>query len=135
MNAISACHSCEHLSIQLCQCALLRVGFKCKECALIKLIGLLLTTVASQNTIHSALVLAEKGTFWASTLSHKLLPRKQTTESKLLILVSFFSGEVTSYTDTSYCILNTVGSMPFRFFWATLYTCMYLYSLQMCETY
>ena len=35
---------------------LLRVGFECKECALIKLIGLLLTTMASQNTIHSALV-------------------------------------------------------------------------------
>ena len=31
-------------------------------------------------------------------------PRKQTTEPKMLILVSIFSGEVTSYTDTSYCI-------------------------------
>ena len=30
--------------------------------------------------------------------------RKQTTEQKLLILVSFCSGEVTSYTDISYCI-------------------------------
>ena len=30
--------------------------------------------------------------------------KKQTTEPKLLILVSFFSGEVTSYTDISYCI-------------------------------
>ena len=40
----------------------------------------------------------------ASTLPHKMCPRKQTTEPKLLILVSFFSGEVTSYTDTSYCI-------------------------------
>ena len=35
-----------------------------------------------------------------------MCPRKQTTEPKLLILVSFFSGEVTSYTDPtcSYCI-------------------------------
>ena len=39
-----------------------------------------------------------------STLAHKMGPRKQTTEPKLLILVSFFSGEVTYYTDTSYCI-------------------------------
>ena len=29
-----------------------------------------------------------------------MCPRKQTTELKLLILVLFFSGEVTSYTDT-----------------------------------
>ena len=77
---------------------------RCKECALIKLLGLLLTTMASQNGIYSALVQAEKGTFWALTLSHKMCPRKQTTEPKLLIVVSFFSGEVTSYTDTSYCI-------------------------------
>ena len=34
-----------------------------------------------------------------------MCPRKQTTEPKLLILVSFFSGEVTSYTNTNYCIL------------------------------
>ena len=33
-----------------------------------------------------------------------MCPSKQTTEPKLLILVSFFSGEVTSYTDVSYCI-------------------------------
>ena len=31
-----------------------------------------------------------------------MCPRKQTTEPKLLILVSFFSGEGTPYTDTSY---------------------------------
>ena len=52
-------------------------------------------------TFFSALVEAEKGNFWASTLSHKMCPRKQTTEPKF---VSFFSGEVTTYTDTSYCI-------------------------------
>ena len=54
---------------------------------------------------HSRLVLAEKGTFEAWTLPHKMCPRKQTTEPKLVILVYFFSGEVTSYTDTNYCIL------------------------------
>ena len=45
-----------------------------------------------------------------------MCPRKQTTEPKLLILVSFCSGEVTSYTDISYCGKYAV------FFWATLYT-------------
>ena len=48
--------------------------------------------------------LAEKGKFWASTLFHKMCPRKQTTEPKLLILISFFSGEDTSSTDTCYGI-------------------------------
>ena len=43
-------------------------------------------------------------TFFALTLSLKMGPRKQTTEPKLLILVSFFSGEVTPYTDTSHSI-------------------------------
>ena len=33
-----------------------------------------------------------------------MLTRKQTTEPKLPILVSFFSGELTSYTDTNYFI-------------------------------
>ena len=43
--------------------------------------------------------------FWGATiLSDKMGPRKQTTEPNLLILVSFFSGEVTPYTDNSYCI-------------------------------
>ena len=60
---------------------------------------------------------AVKGKLWALTLPHKMCPRKQTTGPKLLILVSFFSGEVTSYTDTSYCIhIIIVGIIPFRFF-------------------
>ena len=56
-----------------------------------------------------------KGNFLNSTLPHKMCPRKQTTEPKLLILVSSFSGEVTSYTDTSYCIhiLREVYAVPF----------------------
>ena len=57
-----------------------------------------------QNGIHSRLDQAEKGTFWNSTLPHEMCPRKQTTEPKLLILVSFCSGEVTQCTGTSYCI-------------------------------
>ena len=101
-----------------------RAGFSCKECALIKLIGLLLTTMTGWNGIYSALVKAEKGQFATLTLSHKMWARKQTTEPKLVILVSFFSGEVTSYTDTSYSIYTytcIVGSIRFPFFWATLY--------------
>ena len=33
-----------------------------------------------------------------------MCPRKQTTEWKMMIMVSFFSGEDASSTDTSYCI-------------------------------
>ena len=42
-------------------------GFYCKERALIKLIGLLLTTMASRNGIYSALVYTEIEIFLAST--------------------------------------------------------------------
>ena len=59
--------------------------------------------MASRNDIHSRLVQAEKGKVWASTLSHKMCHKKQTTEPKLLILVSFW--EV----------------CRFVFYWATLY--------------
>ena len=41
---------------------------------------------------------SEKGKFWVLTLSHKMCPRKQTTEPKLVIFVSFFSGEVIPHT-------------------------------------
>ena len=58
----------------------------------------------TKNGIHSRLVQAEKAKFLNLTLPHKMCPRKQTAEPKLLILVSFFPREVTSYTDTSYCI-------------------------------
>ena len=76
--------------------------------------------MASRNGIYPALVLAEIEKFWASTLPHKMCPRKQTTKPKLLILV-FFSGEVTSYTDTSYCIHILWEVSHSIFFWATLY--------------
>ena len=99
MNAISAATAASSINAHCSQ-----AGFKCKECALIKWIGLLLTTMASQNGTHSALVQAEREKIGASTLPHQMCPRKQTTEPKWLILVSFFLGEVTSYIDTSYCI-------------------------------
>ena len=61
--------------------------------------------------------------FFPSTLSYKMGPRKQITEPKLLILVSFCS-EVTSYTDTSHIASTFCGryAAPFFFSWATLYT-------------
>ena len=43
-------------------------------------------------------------------------PRKQTTEPKLMILVSFFSGEITSYTEYQLLHPHTVGSILFCFF-------------------
>ena len=62
-------------------------------CALIKLIGLLLTTMARRNGIHSCLVQAEKGKFWVSTLSHKMCPTKQTTVHQHLWSWYHFSQE------------------------------------------
>ena len=45
----------------------------------------------------------------------------QTTGPKLLILVASFSGEVTLYTDISYCIYISWEVSHSVFFWATLY--------------
>ena len=45
-----------------------------KECALIKLIGLLLTTMASRNGIYSALVYAEKGKIWGLDIASQNVP-------------------------------------------------------------
>ena len=75
----------------------------CKECALTKLNGPLLTTMASRKDIYSSLGLVEREKFWSSTLFHRKCPIKETTEPKL-ILVSFCSGEDSSYRDTSYFI-------------------------------
>ena len=76
---------------------------RCKEHTLTKLNGLLLTIMASRNDIHSCIVSVEKEKCGTSTLSHKMCPRKQTTEPKSLILETLLSGD-TSSTDTSYCI-------------------------------
>ena len=75
--------------------------------------GLLLTAVASQNGIHSHL---KRLSFWPPTLFHKISLRKQATEAESLILLSFSSGEITSYTDTNYYIPHIVGNMPFHFY-------------------
>ena len=65
LNYIIGMNECQFGYLQLwavihltCQCALLRAGFWCKtgECTLINLIGLLLTTMASRNSINSSLV-------------------------------------------------------------------------------
>ena len=53
-----------------------------------------------------------------------ICPRKQTTEPKfmkLVILVSFYSGDVISYTESSYCIHILREVCRSLFFWATLY--------------
>ena len=97
-----------------------------QECALIKFIGLLLTTMASWNDIHSALVEAEKGKKLGLDLVSQMCTRKQTTAPNLLILVSFFSGEVTSYTDTSYCIHKLWEACCSVFFWPP---CIWLVSI------
>ena len=70
--------------------------------------------MASRNSV----VLAKRGKFGVSTVPYKMNPREQSTEPKLLILVSSFSGEVTSYVYTLIPVLlpHNVGSMPFRFF-------------------
>ena len=54
-----------------------------------------------------------------------MCPRKQTTEPKLVILVSFFSVEVTSYTGTSYYI---------HILWEVCksYEYFYMYNMQFC---
>ena len=64
---------------------------------------------------------AEKGTFWASTLSHKMCPRKQTTELNLLILVSFFLRRRCLIHWYQLLRPHIMGSMPFHFHWSTLY--------------
>ena len=46
----------------------------------------------------------KKEKFWTRHCITKCALEKQTTEPKLLILVSFSSGEVISYADTSHCI-------------------------------
>ena len=74
--------------------------------------------MASQNGIYSAPSLSWKGKKLDLDIVSQTCPRKQTTEPKLLILVTFFSGEVTSYTDTSYCIY-ILWEVSRRFFWAT----------------
>ena len=48
--------------------------------------------------------LSWKGRILGLNIVSQMCPRTQTTWPKLLILVSFFSGEVTSYTNSSYCI-------------------------------
>ena len=59
-----------------------------------------------------------------------MFPRKQTTDPKLMILVSFFSGEVTSYTDTNYCIPIMLEVCRSVFMGHPVYACNQLSKLQ-----
>ena len=73
-------------------------------------------------TNFGSLSLFSRAHYFCETMSRlKLCPRKQTTGLKLVILVSFISGEVTSYTDNSYCIHILWEVCRSVFFWATLY--------------
>ena len=58
----------------------------------------------------------EKGKFWNPTLSDITCSRITITQLKLLILVSFFSGENTPSTDIGHYTYIT-GTMKLRFFW------------------
>ena len=69
--------------------------------------------------------LSWNGKFWTSTLSHKMCPRKQTTEPKCWSWYHFSQEKIhvhvcTSSTDISYCI-HIMGSVPFHFYLVTLY--------------
>ena len=78
--------------------------------------------MASRNGIHSRLVWAEKVQVWACTLSHKMCPRKQATNQNCWFGIIFLKRSYLVH----WCQLlfpHIVASMPFRFFWATPYTC------------
>ena len=80
------------------------------------------------NSFTSRLRLKRK--IWGLDIaSQKCALEKQTTEPKLLILVSFFSGEVTSCTDTNYCILLMLEVCRSMFFMGhPVYVyCMFLF--------
>ena len=55
----------------------------------------------------------KRGQFCVLILSHNICHRKQTTEPKFVILVSFFSEDI-SYTDISYWIRIVSGQLPRR---------------------
>ena len=55
MNVSSASHSCEHNAFNFVNAHFTRVCCGYKECTLIKLLGLLLITMAGRNDIHSGL--------------------------------------------------------------------------------
>ena len=75
--------------------------------------------MASRNGIHSLLVQAVKGKFWVLTLSHKMCPRKQITEPKWMIMVSFSLRR--SYIPVIASTLLREVCRSVFFFWATLY--------------
>ena len=113
-----------HLTLSMRIVIVLQAGFWCK-CALLKWIGLLLTIMASQNGIHSALIEAEKGKFWIILdldIVSQNVPSKKNHWTKLADLGIIFLRR--SYFILWYQSLypHIVGSMPFRFFWATLYS-------------
>ena len=70
----SAGHCCQLYSFHLCQCAWLRGNVKCKECALIKLIGLLLMPMASQKCHSFTSSLSWIGKNWGLDIASQNVP-------------------------------------------------------------
>ena len=80
--------------------------------------------MASRNNIHSTEPsFSWKGEISDFKLSHKMCPRKQTTEPKLLISVSFFLRRRYLIHWYQLVQLHIVERMPFCFYWAILYVC------------
>ena len=69
-----------------------------------KLIGLSFTIMTSRSAFWPSQLLAEKLKFFNSTWSAIMCSRIRTPRPKLLILLSFFLGEDTRSTDTSFYI-------------------------------
>ena len=84
-------YSSEQKSIQLCQCIFLHELVQRMH---IDKVNWITAHNYGKPKYHSFTPsLSWKGNFGASTLSHKMCPRKQTTDPNLLILVSFFSED------------------------------------------
>ena len=107
--------------LTLSMCILYTSNLLVYKCALTKLNGFLLTTMASRNGIHSSLVLAEKG------VEKKNCVTKCAIENKLPNQNCWsrynFSQEKLPHTLIRIIASTYWGSMPFHFYWATLYIC------------
>ena len=96
----------------------------CKECPLTKrVIGLSLAIMANRSVFLPSQLLAEKRKFWNPTLSDIMCSRikKKPSWTKIADLGIIFLRR--RYPIHWYQSLYTyiIGSMPFRFVWATLY--------------
>ena len=124
MDEISVCQSCDHYNpINLISVHSLYQQHTRVKCALTKLSGLCSQLWQAEMALIQASFQLKREHFGSSTMSHKMCPGKQTTKPKLLILISHFLRR--RYLINWYYLLHPhiMGSIPFRFYWATLYTC------------